>query len=97
MKKIEWRYEFGRYVPYCPNCKEPAYKKDHCVFCGSKYKWCRVKLLKVKFHKLFSRHWFVFPLCIEWHNKLLEYYEPATRLDLHFLWWHIGWTFWRGD
>ena len=53
---------------------------------------------KVKFYKEFYKHWFVFPLCIEWETKLVEYYVPfAKRLSIHFLWWHLAWTFFKGE
>lgn len=40
MKKVAWLAEVdgGKY-PFCPYCNEFAYEKDHCVFCGKKYKW----------------------------------------------------------
>lgn len=40
MRKVEWLEECdgGKY-PFCPYCNEFAYEKDHCVFCGKKYKW----------------------------------------------------------
>lgn len=49
--------------------------------------------MKVKFNKLFSRDWIAFPICVVWHNELFEYFPPAKRIEIHFLWWHCGWTF----
>ena len=49
--------------------------------------------MEVKFQKMFDKHWFVFPICVIWHAKLVEYYPPAKGLSLHFLWWHCVWTF----
>ena len=43
MKKVKWRWDWGVYVPLCPHCDEPAYEKDHCVFCGKPYKWVEGK------------------------------------------------------
>ena len=43
MAKVNWRWDYGVYVPFCPFCKEPAYEKDHCVFCGKKYEWVEGK------------------------------------------------------
>ena len=39
MKKVKWRWDWGCYIPLCPYCNEPAYEKDHCVFCEKEYKW----------------------------------------------------------
>jgi hypothetical protein len=39
MKKVKWCWDYEVYVPFCPFCNEPAYEKDHCVFCGKEYKW----------------------------------------------------------
>lgn len=40
MKKVKWENDVdgGKY-PFCPYCYEFAYEKDHCVFCGKKYRW----------------------------------------------------------
>lgn len=43
MAKVNWKWDYGVYVPFCPFCKEPAYEKDHCVFCGKKYEWVEGK------------------------------------------------------
>ena len=43
MKKVKWDWEYGVYTPLCPYCNEPAYEKDHCVFCNQKYKWVEGK------------------------------------------------------
>lgn len=37
--KVNWRWDWGVYVPFCPYCDEPAYEKDHCVFCNKPYEW----------------------------------------------------------
>lgn len=50
-------------------------------------------MMKVIFRKMFDRHWFVFPACLVWDGYLIEYFPPAKRLELHFLWWHLAWTF----
>ena len=40
MKTVKWLKEGdGGKFPFCPYCHEFAYEKDHCVFCGQKYKW----------------------------------------------------------
>lgn len=40
MKKVKWLPEYdGLRYPACPYCNEFAYEKDHCVFCGKKYRW----------------------------------------------------------
>ena len=49
--------------------------------------------MEIKFQKMFDKHWFVFPLSLTWNTQLVEYYPPAKRLSLHFLWWHCAWTF----
>lgn len=38
---VEWETDFGDevYYPHCPACKEYAYKKTHCVFCGRRFIW----------------------------------------------------------
>lgn len=41
LKKVNWRWDWGVYAPFCPYCDEPAYSEDHCVFCQKKYKWRR--------------------------------------------------------
>lgn len=38
-KKVKWRWDYGVYIPLCPYCNEPAYEKDHCVFCEKEYEW----------------------------------------------------------
>ena len=43
MKKVKWRWDWGVYVPFCPYCDEPAYEKDHCVFCNKPYEWVEGK------------------------------------------------------
>ena len=43
MKKVDWRWDWGCYVPFCPYCDELAYNKNSCVFCGKKYKWVEPK------------------------------------------------------
>ena len=43
MKKVKWQWDMGVDVPFCPYCDEPAYEKDHCAFCGKKYKWVEGK------------------------------------------------------
>ena len=52
--------------------------------------------MEIKFHNMFSKHWFGFPLCIEWESNLLVYVPYAARLSLHFLWWHFAWDFIKG-
>lgn len=37
--KVNWRWDMGVYVPFCPYCDELAYEKDHCVFCNREYEW----------------------------------------------------------
>lgn len=39
MQSVNWRWEFGLCVPFCPYCDELAYEHDSCVFCGRKYKY----------------------------------------------------------
>lgn len=39
MKKVHWTWDWGVFVPLCPYCKELAYEKDRCVFCGKEYIW----------------------------------------------------------
>lgn len=39
MKKVNWTWYLGVYVPLCPYCNEPAYEKKKCVFCGKKFEW----------------------------------------------------------
>jgi hypothetical protein len=51
------------------------------------------KEMKVKFQKMFDKHWLVFPISIMWNSELIEYVSPAKRLSIHFLWWHCAWTF----
>lgn len=43
MKKINWRWDYSVYVPFCPYCDELAYEQDKCVFCGKPYKWVEPK------------------------------------------------------
>lgn len=38
-KPIEWRWDYGVYVPFCPYCDELAYEHDKCAFCGKEYQW----------------------------------------------------------
>ena len=39
IKEVEWMWEYGVYIPFCPYCGEPAYEKDSCYFCGKPYKY----------------------------------------------------------
>lgn len=39
MKKVDWRWEYDLYLPFCPHCNEPAHEKDRCIFCGKRYRW----------------------------------------------------------
>lgn len=39
MKKVKWTYDLGVSIAHCPYCDVRAYVKDHCVYCGKKYKW----------------------------------------------------------
>lgn len=43
MKKINWRWDYSVYVPFCPYCDELAYEQEKCVFCGKSYKWVEPK------------------------------------------------------
>ena len=38
-KTINWRWDMGVYVPFCPYCDELAYEHDKCAFCGKEYEW----------------------------------------------------------
>lgn len=42
-QKVNWRWDWGVYVPFCPYCDEPAYEQDHCVFCKKEYEWVEGK------------------------------------------------------
>ena len=44
-------------------------------------------------HFFFYRDWFSFPFNIEWTSELDIYMPKASRLSIHFLWWHWRWTF----
>ena len=37
--KIEWIWDYGLLVPYCPNCNEMPYDTEECVFCHQKLIW----------------------------------------------------------
>jgi hypothetical protein len=40
IKDVAWHREYNDTLyPFCPYCDEFAYEKDHCVFCGKKYRW----------------------------------------------------------
>ena len=39
LKKVNWRKEFGTWVPLCPHCNEPAYERTYCTFCKGLYEW----------------------------------------------------------
>ena len=43
MRKVKWKWDHGIFVPFCPYCKEPAYDKHQCKFCGRKYEWVEGK------------------------------------------------------
>lgn len=49
MKKVNWRWDLGVYVPFCPHCDEPAYEKKKCVFCGKKYKWAKPEIKSAEY------------------------------------------------
>jgi hypothetical protein len=44
-------------------------------------------------HLFFYKDWFVFPVAIGWESDLAMYVQKASRLTIHFLWWHLRWTF----
>jgi hypothetical protein len=48
MKKIQWRWDYGVYMCFCPYCDEPAYENGKCVFCGKQYKWIEPKYKPTK-------------------------------------------------
>ena len=52
--------------------------------------------MKIRFNKGFYKNWFVFPVCIEWENNLIEYIPFAKGFSVHFLWWHFRWVFMKG-
>lgn len=37
--KVNWKWDYSVYVPFCPYCDEPAYDKNCCCFCGEEYEW----------------------------------------------------------
>jgi hypothetical protein len=43
MKKVNWRWDWGLYVPFCPYCDEHAYEEGHCLFCNKEYEWVEGK------------------------------------------------------
>lgn len=43
IKKVNWRWDYGVYVAFCPYCDELAYEKDHCCFCKKPYEWVEGK------------------------------------------------------
>ena len=43
IKKVNWQWDYGVYMAFCPYCNEPVYEKDKCVFCGKPYKWVEGK------------------------------------------------------
>lgn len=53
-------------------------------------------ILKEK-HFFYYKDWFVFPLAIVWESNLTMYRPTAKGLSIHFLWWHLRWTFVKGD
>ena len=52
--------------------------------------------------KIIRRHYekdknvVVFPLSVVWMNHSPLYITHTSRLEIHFLWWHWGWTIERG-
>lgn len=42
-KKVNWRWDYGVYMPFCPYCDEVASYKDKCAFCGKEYEWTEPK------------------------------------------------------
>lgn len=48
-------------------------------------------------HLFFYKDWFVFPLAIAWESGLMEYIPHASRLTIHFMWWHWKWTFFKKE
>lgn len=39
IKPVNWEWDYGVYVPFCPYCGEPAYEHDKCFNCSKPYKW----------------------------------------------------------
>ena len=37
----------------------------------------------------------VFPLAVAWIDRDRIFVNHTSRLEIHFLWWHWGWTFER--
>lgn len=48
MKKVNWRWDWGCYVPLCPYCDELVHDTEKCVFCGKKYEWVEGKIKPTK-------------------------------------------------
>ncbi len=48
MKKVNWKWDYGVYVPFCPYCDELAYEKERCCFCGKEYEWVEGKYKPTK-------------------------------------------------
>ena len=43
-KAVEWRWDYGVYLSFCPYCDSPTYdEKERCPFCGKEYEWTEPK------------------------------------------------------
>ena len=41
--EVQWQWDYGVYIPFCPYCNEPAYDEKICFNCGKEYKWVEGK------------------------------------------------------
>ena len=43
-KAVEWRWDYGVYLSFCPYCDSPTYdEKERCPFCKKEYEWTEPK------------------------------------------------------
>lgn len=43
MLEVQWQWDCGVYVPFCPYCNAPAYDDKICFHCNKEYKWVEGK------------------------------------------------------
>lgn len=53
-------------------------------------------LLKQNRRFFSDKYFWVFPICVVWTPRLMDYRVPTSELTIHFLCWHWQWQFRKG-
>ena len=75
-KKIDWRLDWGCYVPFCPYCDELSYDRKKCLHCGKEYEWVEPKY---KPKKVYREGYTI----IQTTNMHIHIYDKADIMVFH--------------